>query len=417
MKKLRDACAKKGRYPGARWKRHKFCRTISAGPAYKPSPRPLPSARLRLAAEVRKKARERFADARDGLKVPKTRPDFIHDSTGSKLRATIIFAPHKLSLATNWAEFLGFIYEYQFRTYIEAPEARGRYRPLSIDLSGVKSMSLDAALVLTAEYHRLCLRLKIKPVIDDASWPGDVRALFDMLGFYRLVNASDRTGVVGDYTSPQRFVPFISDETVDGAMAQSLIDSLRDVAGRAPANEPTYAALVEAIMNVINHAYGAVEEPSIIPSVSRWWAAGAYDPRNEMLSFAVYDQGIGIPATLPRKTFFEAILTFCPPERNDADLIAGGIEYGRTGTDFPERGNGLWTICQLVEQLPGSHVRIWSGRGQIDYQPGGRIKKKLHRNPFCGTLVQWNLKLPSVPKPAAQPMNEAAPSEIAGDPR
>lgn len=104
-------------------------------------------------------------------------------------------------------------------------------------------------------------------------------------------------------------------------------------------------------------------------------------------------------------------MRFCPPEFTDADLIRGGIRFGRSrfrasqrggaapSKGRPEpgsgRGNGLWAICDMIEQLKGSHVRIVSGQGEVIY-PGGRAVQKLdYANPFCGTLIEWNLKLPA----------------------
>ena len=193
-------------------------------------------------------------------------------------------------------------------------------------------------------------------------------------------------------------VPFKAYDQVDGEYLDPLIEELKGIAGRAPKRIATYNALLEATKNVRNHAYPEdLFEARPDPSVGLWWAAGAYFRDADVLEFAVYDQGVGIASTLERKSFFEAVLTFCPPERTDADVIAGAIEMGRTSTGKLERGNGLWTICRLVEELPGSHVRLISGKGDVVYATGAKITKKRHANPFCGTLIHWTLALPKEP--------------------
>jgi hypothetical protein len=139
------------------------------------------------------------------------------------------------------------------------------------------------------------------------------------------------------------------------------------------------------------------------PYFKRWWAAGSYDPAEEVLQFAVYDRGVGIATTLPRQPFYESILRLTAPERTEADIIAGGIRYGRTRHKAahraghptkPGRGNGLWTICRIVEDLEGSFVRITSGKGEVEFHGRRDVRKKNHAEPLCGTLVEWILKLP-----------------------
>jgi hypothetical protein len=242
------------------------------------------------------------------------------------------------------------------------------------------------------------LREGFKPVIDDESWSKEVRALLEMLGFYKMVEAIERTGEVVTTNTSIRFVQFRSSKQVVGASAEEIIDDLRAAGGETPAREWAYAALLEAIHNVANHAYPPEDEPPVIRNANMWWAAGAYHPKNQILQFVVYDRGVGIPFTLPKKSIFEAMILRGAPEWSDADLIKGGIEFGRTSTQQPERGNGLWTICQFVDQLPGSNVDIWSGKGAVRYHSNGKIETKNYANPFCGTLIKWNLKLPTDPQ-------------------
>ncbi|HEY5411967.1 MAG TPA: hypothetical protein VIJ94_14690 [Caulobacteraceae bacterium] len=226
-----------------------------------------------------------------------------------------------------------------------------------------------------------------------------------MLGFYDLVEATARPDELPD-AGPVKFVKFLSEELVQGRIADRLLDSLSDTAGRDPQRVYAYAALMEAINNVRNHAYPDDRIPSVFPAVPRWWAAGSYDTRTQTLQFVVYDQGVGIPATLPKRPFFQAVRRFCPPEFNDADVIAGAIRYGRSRflsqrqsgraeADGEGRGNGLWAICKMIPELTGSSVRILSGHGEVTYSGKREVAKKVHDAPFCGTLIEWTLKLPS----------------------
>ncbi|WP_156390802.1 hypothetical protein [Caulobacter sp. Root487D2Y] len=313
-----------------------------------------------------------------------------------KHKATFIYAPKTLWLNAAHDEVLGFMYQYRLLSYRSDLLIAKRRQSMVADLTGVESLGLDAALMLTAEYHRNCLKFpNRRPYISDETWPPPIRSVFRSLGLYDLVDAPPPNNEE-EIEEPfdLRFVPFISGEKVEGEVADQLIRQLSEVAGSTPARVKVYAGLLEAIKNVRNHAYPVDAPPRIDPIVNRWWGAGAYQPSKRQLQFAVYDQGVGIPATLPKKTFFEAILQMTKPERTDADVIEGAIEYGRTQTDLEERGNGLWTICDVVRELKGSSVRIVSGRGQVTWSAGRGVRKKNFVNPFCGTLIEWTLRLP-----------------------
>src|SRR3569623_1871453 len=152
---------------------------------------------------------------------------------------------------------------------------------------------------------------------------------------------------------------------------------------------------MEAMANAFEHAYPPRPYPTSIPYLKRWWAAGAYDPKTNTLEFVVYDQGVGMPRTLP--PFLQTmLLTPLRPDITDADVIIEAIKASRSRTKRPERGNGLKMICGLVEELKGSFVRILSGHAEVTYHRPQDVRGKLRSNPFCGTLIQWTLKLPSV---------------------
>lgn len=319
------------------------------------------------------------------------------------MKAYNLLAPRVLSVELDRSAFLSHIYSFQKEKFAPDLEARGDFKTLVIDLREVERLTLDGALPLVAEYHRsIVLSPNFRPTIFDGEWPEQVRALLEELGFYQLVRAKQR---VASGSNPLagglRFVRFRSDELVDPDLAEELINDLAAAAGDAPESIEAYEGLIEAIKNVRQHAY--LEEaapPSVVTIVRRWWAAGAYDPSRQVLQFIVYDQGYGIPATLPKREFWEAVRAICPVEFDDADVIVGALEHGRTRTKQHGRGNGLWTICSVVDHLPGSSVRIVSGRGEVTYAGPSDVRRKRHPNPFCGTLVQWTLRLPSGPSSA-----------------
>jgi anti-sigma regulatory factor (Ser/Thr protein kinase) len=387
---------RKGRNPNARKRRSQFRRKSEKSSKLGRGKRGSSPAPPRPEQVARQLEVEGFDRARRGLPLPTISAGYFNFPTGGRRRATILKAPARFSVAQNRDEVLGFLYAYRSAMFIAPPLGR-KYGLISIDLGDVVAMGLGAALVVTAEYHRALLRRSDRKglTIDDAGWPSHIRGLLEMLGFYDLVEAVGRTAPEAPTPSGSlKFVQFVFAEVADGEFAEKLIEKLRAVGGETPDREAVYAALIEAILNVTQHAYPD-PAPSVVPRQRKWWAAGSFNEERQLLEFVVYDQGVGIPNTLPKRRFFEAILTLSAPERTDADLIEGAIEFGRTSTEQPERGNGLWTICSLVKDLDGSIVRIHSGRGQLTYDHAGKTRKTVYANPFCGTLIQWSLRLPS----------------------
>jgi hypothetical protein len=352
----------------------------------------------RDAKETKKLAQARLAFMRRGLPLPEMVRGLFNSPDGPPRRASLLIAPKVLSFEDNYNECLGFIYDYRWRRFVHNDCGPGRPRTLVLDLSKVRSVYLDAALVLVAEYHRSNLsQPDFTPLIDDAGWQPAVRQSFEMLGFYELVRARARTAPhIEPVALSAKFLPFVSHDTVNGEILYPIIEKMKEVAGHTPKRVETYGALMEAVANARGHAYPDDMSPRVEPIVRhQWWAAGAYFPDLQRLEYAVLDQGVGIGETLPRKPLWDFIRTKCPPEFNDADVIVGGIKYGRTSTGRAERGNGLWKICRLVRELPGSSVRILSGYGEVTYSGRGKPTKKVNANPFCGTLIHWSLSLPT----------------------
>ena len=334
--------------------------------------------------------------ARKGLPLPATEIGHVPLPDGRSKPGVIMYAPEVLSLdPENRNAFLGFLYAYRYANHV-APtlEQHGR-RTSMISLRSVKRMELDAALVMVAEYYRLCRLGNVNPKIVDEDWPAEIREQLRQLGFYDFVQAIDQEDGISVPDLGRKFVKFESGSAVHGAQARAIIEKLTAVAGSTPRREEIYSGLVEAMMNVNNHAYKD-RPPEVFKPLDNWWIAGSYEPGSETLEFVVFDQGVGIPTRIPSDQSYFASLKRLLKGSEDADLIEAAIELGQTSTDLPERGNGMWTICQVVEKLPGSNVRIVSGRGDVTYSSDtGTLSKRTYKNPFPGTLVQWTLQMPS----------------------
>jgi hypothetical protein len=361
----------------------------------------------RLAKFVRNRhvvqMRDEFIARQAGLPAPQ-QSDGYFEVPSIKLKARKLLAPRTFCLDRNYAEFLGYIYAIRWEFFKKRLGNVRRKKIWVVDLKDVRQMSLDAALVLVAEYNRFILYSQNANVhIDDKDWPSDIVAAFEELGFYQLIGARSRSRlqVSANVASDRKWVRFRSEEDSEGKRADELVRDLEGIAGSAPDRFLVYEALVEAINNCKGHAYP--DQPmKLEPVERRWWSAGAFDVSDNTLNIVVYDQGVGIPKTLRKRPFIEAILKLCPPEQTDADVIAGAVEFGRSSVEASERGNGLARMFELVKELPKSYMRIVSGRGKVTFKASGKINREILSNPFTGTLICWSLKLPKLAAGASQ---------------
>lgn len=116
-----------------------------------------------------------------------------------------------------------------------------------------------------------------------------------------------------------------------------------------------------------------------------------------------YDQGVGIPETLPRvhaREKLEQVLSKLRIRDDDAARIQAAFELGSSRTRLAHRGGGLLRdVRKLTERMPGAVLRILSGRGEYiyDYSDNSRKaeeRRLTHVKPLGGTLIQWFVTFP-----------------------
>ena len=91
-----------------------------------------------------------------------------------------------MSFLNNYDEMLGFIYARHWYGFV--PGACSTHKMVSTDLCRVKSIELDAALVLVADYHSsLLIQRNYKPYINDDQWLPEVRAVLYILVLFVVV--------------------------------------------------------------------------------------------------------------------------------------------------------------------------------------------------------------------------------------
>ena len=159
-----------------------------------------------------------------------------------------------------------------------------------------------------------------------------------------------------------------------------------------PNEELLFAAVSEAMTNVVQHAYtGAEDTPE---ELKRWWLSAAYDANRGELLILIYDQGIGIPSTIPRKLTERAMALI---RREDAQLIRAAHELQRSVTGEAHRGFGLQRdVRRYIQDFDGKGTyRVISGKGEYTVQSGreGPESTRNFQRSLPGTFIEWRLEL------------------------
>ncbi|MGN8001419.1 hypothetical protein [Sphingomonas sp. 22176] len=313
----------------------------------------------------------------------------------------VLKPPAALDFDENYEETMAFLMAIRGRASVRGikhPETGVRLR-LFTDFAILKTIAPGAGLVLAAELDRRRLGTGLKPRSLDDEWDPEVRAYFHQAGLFDLLGIKPQhEGKAGDHATLHA-VRFVRGRSVKGQIGSAVRDQLEALCGKKIGPRLTvYEAISEAIANT-RHAYP--RDVAIWPSkaTGSWWSAGTWNSATNTVSLQIYDQGVGIPATLPRSEHWSNIIKLVGladrlhPERRDDQLLAAALEVGRTSTGEKGRGKGLAEMAAWVDKLGNGFLRITSGKGSMTYRPGVSVSGTSRRAPFFGTLVEWEICL------------------------
>jgi anti-anti-sigma regulatory factor/anti-sigma regulatory factor (Ser/Thr protein kinase) len=278
-----------------------------------------------------------------------------------------------------------------------------RQRYTILDFRTIQYVSAGAALVLVAELDRWRRLYNFKPsAMYVEQWNPIVLLLLEQMGFFEILEVKNPPKIdKSEFETDTKFIRFYSDTLVIGESAKSMKEVVSEVANYKVKDRKLYEAIVEAMQNVIHHAYLPTDN-SAKKFEKRWWMTGSFNKSTRVLKIIFYDLGVGIPATLPAKHGIELIQSFLNGLgliNNDANLIYAAMELGRSGTGLAYRGKGLPQMRSLVDALAPGTLRIVSGRGELIYENLGddakpTYRRKTHDIGIEGTLIQWQMSLP-----------------------
>lgn len=315
-----------------------------------------------------------------------------------RLRCCIILVPRLLigEKLEQRLQILGVINQINVRL------ANGGYR-VKLDFSRVEKIFPGGMLILLAGLQRLT-----------ADYPGRLSAscpphslasqLLNHFGLAPLLGINPHTSKPKD--SSVVGWSYLTGTQAAGAEVKELLDRYRNNTS-AEIPDSLFAVLTEGLTNVRHHAYTA--RSRVREEFRRWWLFARYDEpcgkENGYLYIAIYDMGVGIPATMRNKLETKEIVIDLMDKAGqftslshgtalDKRLLHAAVEHKRSQTGQPHRGNGLPEMREFVASSDAGRLHIVSGHAQYSFIRG---KSDGHtdgfKQEFPGTLLLWGLPL------------------------
>lgn len=272
--------------------------------------------------------------------------------------------------------------------------------PVFLIFDDLSEVEVAATLVLTAEIDR-CFKFG-KVGLVNGNYPQDeiVYHKLETLGFFHLLGIRNLRGSAPrmKQSIKGKTATYVSGNIVDPEAIDSFLNGLFDgVDDVSPmTRRDLYACMIEAMKNAFEHANKKPAERRPLPS--RWWMTGTVEPDAGCCNIVMFDQGAGIPQTLPQETAERVANLFRRIGRRSSDsaMIRAATRLGRSSTGLRGRGKGFGTMKKLVSRSRDGELLIYSLRGRYRFAPhalGGSKPERVDRNESLGgTLVQWRMQ-------------------------
>lgn len=270
---------------------------------------------------------------------------------------------------------------------------------LHIDMSGVKRMVADAALLFKAELSKL---IEVKKIRITATPPSRDRTkqVLKQTAMDRLLNLDINGDPNRDDVVHWRIAEGPS-ATVDPSALAPIMTDIESVTGME--SHPLYQGIIESMANCVEHAYKP--HPDVtrkMPESPGWWVF--QQVRNDILHVVVCDLGIGVRRSLPLTLSGEIGLyrklmhVARRAKGEDSRALLAAMEYGRTSTGQKQRGKGMRNAHKVVDDLGEGSFCAMSNAGcyvyskRLDRSEGSHRTVKL-RHSIQGTILGWSLPL------------------------
>jgi hypothetical protein len=256
-------------------------------------------------------------------------------------------------------------------------------------------ISPSAALVLASEVDRWNQKVHGRLKARLRSWNESVKRLLCQMGYFELLNLPrPKTPLADGNTTFLRFKRGCAGED-GGALARQLRMEIEQIVGAPIQKHFLFEGLSEAITNVGQHAYQNVSEMNW----KQWWLSASYQREDRKLCVTFYDQGDGIPQTLPHAHFFELFKDLFH-SWSDSQKIEAAMEVGRSSTRRIGRGLGLQNLEEFAKAHKNGQLSIYSlcGMYRLNFAvdenaPINLTSRRDFELSIGGTLIEWSVTL------------------------
>lgn len=266
-----------------------------------------------------------------------------------------------------------------------------------IDFHRLKAICPRGALLLAAEIDRWRQVRNFRPRVKVKGWDKQIFRLLDDMGLFDLVNVVNAPPRSCANDDDMVFIRFRSENQTLGTKIKELSDSIEEITGEALLSRKLlYRGLIEAMSNVANHAYPSDVSYKLQVLSGQWWMFASYRKSARRLTVCFFDQGVGIPESLPRKHTLPIVgelLNLLGLTDTDSSRIKAAAHLGTSKTGQPNRGKGLSDMKRFTEMVKDGCLRIISGRGEYTYNSDGTDDLRDHEHDIGGTLIQWSASL------------------------
>lgn len=313
-----------------------------------------------------------------------------------EMRRTInLVAPEVLSFKSNFTETVNFLHRVRELSLVSATRKKivpNYFCNYSIQLRNLKTLSVRAAVVFTAEMDRLQRlgesRLAYGGKIDEDDGPISV---LRQLGFFEFLGISSKSD---SEPKGRALIPILSGLKCEERKFVHFEASVKQICSEYRTLAVVHEGMAEAMLNVVHHAYMPEISLKYPTAGKRWWATACHNPGEREIKILIFDQGHGIANTLPTSGFKELVLSSVSELTrgaisDDALLLEAALAYARSRTNQVGRGKGFRNITKPVEELNGATLRILSGRAEVTYIEKDVIETKSHPHHIGGTLIEW----------------------------
>lgn len=161
-------------------------------------------------------------------------------------------------------------------------------------------------------------------------------------------------------------------------------------------NDQLFAAFAEAMANSVEHAYEGI---ALTENTDKWWMF--MQTKDNYMSVALCDLGIGIPESLTRKdaSWKQRAIDAVGIEKIDKYLIEAAVQESKSRhRDKKERGKGLSQIVSAVNNYgKEAGFIIYSNHGCYKKFFGDKKADKLtthnYKNSINGTIISWKVPI------------------------